>query len=581
MSIGFLNFDLPQPDWLNFGRTAEAEFENELTIEQTLAPVSGLIALRAVYHYEHVCRARWNAPAAHSTATRLLYGRGSPLPTPRRLIFTPALPVESAAWIRYGKAAPLPVDHRLVWGLAAHVIRDTRIVLPQTLDGLPKGWTFPWQRGASVEDSFRTRWQAGLWTPQWAGVAWGLAERQALYRTIPTSAALRWLLDERMRWGAGQGPPHGWRAPPYPPYLPGKHWGRLNFVCLSPGTLNFGNLCFGSSALLVPIRRSYRVLNQASLIRVSDEVDIPVTRLSVKLDQASWCWTLQATLPNQAAMALVPAYPGKVRATINGFAWDFIVDELTWNRRFGEWTATLNGRSPGAVYAEPYQPAKSYRETSAKTAEQLALQELGPGWSLDWQLPMWTVPAGVFQYENLTPIEAMNRIAKSAGGWLYADAQDDVLHVVPKWPQKPWAWTFIPDASLPSSYTLSEAQQPLISTAFESILISGGTAGIAVICTRAGTGGETVAPSVVDQLITDIAAAQARAVQELADWWPMKQYTLTLPLQAPPAGAGLLLPTTTFDFVDGEEDGFRGMVTGVSVDASWNQIVQNVEVVAV
>jgi hypothetical protein len=322
------------------------------------------------------------------------------------------------------------------------------------------------------------------------------------------------------------------------------------------------------------------VLNQSSLLRLSDTVDIPVTRLSVGLDQASWCWTLQATLPNPEAIALVPAYPGKVRATINGFSWDFMVDEVSWTRRFGEWTATLNGRSPAAQYAEPYAPARVYRETETKTAEQLVLQELGLGWTLDWQLPMWTVPEEVYQYENLTPIESMNRIAKSAGGWLYADSQANVLHIVPKWPQKPWAWTFIPDASLPSSYTLSENQQPVVSTAFESILVSGGVDGIAVICTRTGTGGESVAPAVVDRLITDMEPAQARAIQELADLWPVKQYTLTLPLQAQPTGAGLILPGTTFDFVDGETDGFRGMVTGVSINATWNNVQQTLEVVS-
>ena len=123
--------------------------------------------------------------------------------------------------------------------------------------------------------------------------------------------------------------------------------------------------------------------NTASLIRIRDEVDIPVTQLTVALDINSWCWTLRARLP-LSSIAGVPTYPGTVRATINGFAWDFIVDVLT------------------------------------------------------------------------------------------------------------------------------ETQQPTGNTAFERILISGGKEGGVVLATRAGTGGATTAPAVVDWLITDVPAAAGR-----------------------------------------------------------------------
>jgi len=87
------------------------------------------------------------------------------------------------------------------------------------------------------------------------------------------------------------------------------------------------------------------------------------------------------------------------------------------------------------------------------------------------------------------------------------------------------------------------------------VMVSGGVdGGIVTICKRTDTGGLTHAPSAVDTLITHIDAATPRAIQELADHWPMKSYTIELPLQATPAGAGLIEPGTVIDFADGEDD---------------------------
>ena len=362
----------------------------------------------------------------------------------------------------------------------------------------------------------------------------------------------------------------------------GKLWGRLNFVCPAGSFLNFGSLCFGSAMLAVPIRRSYRVINSAALIRVSDSADIPVSNLTVGIDWESWCWTLSATLMNRTGYERVPAAPGLVQATINGFVWRFVVDEVDYSRAFNDFGGQLTGRSPIALMAEPYSLAKSYWETSTKTAQQLMLQELPEGYSLSVSLPDWTVPAGVFKYENLTPMEALIRIAKSCGGKVYAHKTDQTLYAVPKWPRKPWDWLSSPaTVTLPSSYTLKENLKQQEGFEYEAIMVSGGVdSGIVAICKRAATGGLTHAPSVVDTLITHLDAAEPRAIQELADQWPMKRYTLELPLQATPAGAGLIEPGIVLDFADGEEDGWRGLVTGVTINATWDSVQQTVEVVA-
>lgn len=322
------------------------------------------------------------------------------------------------------------------------------------------------------------------------------------------------------------------------------------------------------------------MINTASLIRVADGADIPVSNLTVQIDRDSWCWSLSATLLGRAAHDLIPAYPGRVRATINGFAWEFIVDDRRYSRAFGRFEASITGRSPVAAISAPYAAPSSATVASLRTAAQLVTERLPMDWTLDWTLNDWTVPAGSFAYQNLTPMEQILRVVKATGGMVQADPTDLTLHTQRRWPQRPWAWTsFVPDASLPSSYTLTEALQPKLGAEYEAILVTGGVEGLAVIATRTGTGGATFAGGIADNLLTHLDPATERAAQELADQWPMKQYTLTLPLQASPAGAGLILPGTTFDFVDGE-DGWRGLVTGVSISANFNSIQQTLEVVS-
>ena len=577
MAGGYLNFEIPKPGWLDFGRSAAPA--NELTIQITLAPVVPTFSFFAGLRLKQVVAIR------HSTAIPL-----QQIPALRQQAAQPL-----SAGVGLQSQAGQPRTAALALKTQAGQPMGTGVGLrQQTGQPVGAGVGLKNQTGQPISAGVGLRQQTGqpvglgigLLSQSGQPVGLGVGLRQQAGHPLRMVALLQGgtgvIVQALLRvvWQQARLPPHGWRVPLLPNPLAGKKWGQLNFVCPKGGYLNFGQACFGARPLLVPVHRSYRVLNTFSLIRVSDGANIPVTRLLVALYRTAWCWTLQASLSTAAARALIPAYPGTVRATINGFAWDFVVDEAPWSRGFGRGSATLNGRSPAAAYAEPYASPKSYRESQTKTAEQLALQELGYGWSLDWQLPMWTVPAGVWQYENLTPIEALIRLAKAAGGWLYADKQVNVLHVVPKWPQKPWDWSFVPDASLPRSYTYHDTHQSTVNAAYESILVSGGKDGIAAVCTRTGTGGATVAPNtIIDTLVTHLDAATPRAIQELADLWPMKPGTITLPLQAQPEGAGLLLPGTTFDFVDNEDE-FRGLVEGVEIEAVFGKTTQTLEVVS-
>lgn len=604
MSGGVLNFSLPRPDWLNFGR--EALYGHDLTLTGVLSPPAGnfqftvitnhltlagvLAPPDGVFQFFRSVRLESSSGIRWQTAHPYRTDRATPLPSTAPITVaisitdqagTPIAPPIAAAWTAGQSVTPSSV---LSW--TSGNPQTARYSLAWTSGNLtPMAHALSWTQGQQALVGAALRYEAAQLTPGVTSIPFVTAmPRIAPAGKMAWASGVLWAHEEPLRHQQAMRPPRGWRIVPYPRPPSTKHEGRLNFVCPWPNDLNFGLKCLGSALMYPAIRRSYRVINSASLIRVSDSADIPCSSITIKLDRDSWAWSLSATLLGEAAHDLIPAYPGKVRATLNGFIWDFVIDDLRYSRAFGRFSATVSGRSPAAVMATPYAATRHYKENLLHTAQQLALQELVSGWQLDWAetLVDWTVPAKTFEYQGLAPIESICRIVKAAGGWVYADPTESVLHATPRWPAKPWDWTnAVPEISLPSSYTLTEERNAETGAEYDFIIVSGGTNnGVCVLVTRAGMPGTYPANAVVDSLITDITAAQARAVQEIADTWPLRRYRLSLPLQAHPDGAGLLMPGTIFDFVDGELDGWRGLVTGVSLSASRNSIRQDLEIVA-
>lgn len=577
--MGTLNFGLIWPDWLNFGR--EVAFDHELTIDVTLSPPDGLIRFYFPSRIEAVCSARWG------TSQEQVQERSIQFVETRSCENAISIPSKPGRICDHHDQCPW-IDGQLVFGISRIAWHDG--LIKTNAEGIP--WNagnpqsshsaFLWTTASPERSEPAISWNTATKELCESGWSWHTATPHRIDVYCPWDTAYLLCLDVPIGWQQARSPPRRWRRRNYVRSRSNKHEGRLNFGCPRPRWLNFGLTCFGSALLYPKIRRSYRVINTAALLRVADSADIPCSAISVSLDWVSWCWSLSATLIGRAAHDLVPAYPGKVRATLNGFSWDFVVDDLRYNRKFNEFSATISGRSPAAVMATPYAATRSYKETNLATAQQLAANELFSEWQLDWDETLidWTVPEGTYEYQNFTPIESIIRIVKSTGGRVYADATEDILHAIPKWPVTPWDWSnAVPDQSLPSSYTLTEQRNVATGSEYDCMVVSGGKDnGVCVLATREGMPGTYPANAIVDSLITDISPATARAKQEIADQWPMKHYTLSLPLQATPAGAGLLLPGTIFDFVDGD-DGWRGLVIGVKLIAGRNSIMQDLEVI--
>lgn len=393
----------------------------------------------------------------------------------------------------------------------------------------------------------------------------------------PPPGISRWVLPE---------PP-----PPSPCYTPSAH--LLFAVLAATGT----DLLFAcdkatnspppdGNTVRVPVRRVYFVINNVTLHRVPDGLPVPVYNVSLSLDTASWTWGFDAHLPDKAEALVAPGSgsgPVELLASINGTDFRVLAESISRERSFGEASIRVSGRGHNAVLAAPYAPVMNFQQLQARTARQLmddvlTLNGISLGWTVDWALMDWNVPAGVFARQG-TWIEALSAIAGAAGGYLMPHPSDPTIRVRPLYPVVPWAWdTVTPDFVLPVDAVARESLRWLEKPAYNRVFVSGQDFGVLGQVTRAGTAGEVLAPMVVDALITEAAAARQRGLAVLADTGHQIEVSLRLPVLAE---TGIIEPGAFVEYQDRSQGSTirrLGLVRSTQVEAGMPEVWQTLGV---
>ena len=392
------------------------------------------------------------------------------------------------------------------------------------------------------------------------------------------------------RFEDGWVPRPGIHVAPVPPIAPTPYWGaQLLFACppIAVPLLVFGlRQCEITpvGTVTVPVRRVYFVINDVSLRRVSDGADVPVFSLSLSLDTASWTWGFEASLPASAEALLDPgssAGPVALLASVNGADFHVLAESISRERSFGDASIKVTGRGRNAVLAAPYAPVMSFSNAEARTARQLMddllmINGVSLGWSVDWGLTDWNVPAGVFAQQG-TWIEALAAIAGAAGGYLIPHRTDTSLRVRHRYPVAPWNWgTVAPDFVLPVDAVARESLRWLEKPAYNRVFVSGQEVGVLGQVTRAGTAGDVLAPMVVDALITEAAAARQRGIAVLSDTGRQIEVSLRLPVLAE---TGIIEPGAFVEYQDGSVTRL-GLVRATQVQAGLIEVWQTLGVQA-
>jgi len=337
----------------------------------------------------------------------------------------------------------------------------------------------------------------------------------------------------------------------------------------------------GDYTYLIPTQRSYIVLNEIELKRVSDSVPIPATRLSLNIDADTWTWGFTASLPGSALDFVIgsPGAPVELNATLNGTQFILLCERVRRSDTFGKPTISISGRGQAAALDAPYTATRSLYSATAITAQQAAIAALDApdvpeGWSIDWNLIDWLLPAGVWSHQG-SPISAVTRIAQAAGGYVQADHYTQTLHVNPRYPLAPWLWgTALIDYEIPAAIASLEAIDWQDKPDYDAIYVSGETGGILARVKKTGSAGSLPAQMITDSLITHADAARQRGLSVLGDTGRIATLSLSMPILS---ASGVIMPGAMVDYVRGSAHRV-GIARSVSIEANYGTARQTVEV---
>lgn len=420
-----------------------------------------------------------------------------------------------AVRLRFGMAAQQHTGALLPWSAAPR--RDAAIAAPwadvprkcsgtllawshaQRLPAAPVG--IPWQQMPREIANARLVWSHAQrlpvpsvevpWSspprlPHDVALPWSMLPRRDAASDLPwhnppqklTRVRLPWGHASLVRWvvnSPGLDPPDP--SPPYQHQPPPGNLVALAFRCPRVAAVFPGNripIAFGRAQCFLawPRPRRYIVLNTASVVRLPERTPIAVSSGRISSARDTPLRTVDLDLADPAHLAWLKPDgdgPKSIEVNLNGHVFTFVIERWQRSRRHlkdggGGETVSVSGRSRPALLAEPYAPRRSHVSTSEKQGVQLIDDELDlTGFSADIDLPLgigaWAVPAGAWNYDGLTRLSAVVRVAEAAGAVVIAHPWDDVLLVRPLYPTSPWDWgVTAADVQIPDDVILDDGR---------------------------------------------------------------------------------------------------------------------------
>lgn len=537
--------------------------------------------------------------------------------------FQPAQPAAGATLARYQQALALQATTAARWQDAAtlgaasvghwqNTLRLSRAIATawqqgQRLGAVPSVGYYQQALPASASTATRMqqaqrlpaaavlqRMQEGFRTRAYSAQRMQQAQHLAasVHRTIGTATPLHKALGGRYQeaWPPRPGI-HSPTLPPQPPpcYDPSlpAHLvfaelqdaglpAHLVFACEREG----GEPVEPGETIVVPARRFCIVLNTITLHRVDTGAQLRAHAFSASLDFASWTWSWSASLHHDAEGLLgrdSAGDPAELQALVNGVQLRLRLENLELDERFlpqKRWA--VSGRGKASILAAPHAPIMSFGSTADRTAQQLAADVLtingvGIGWSLDWGIADWLVPAGAWALQG-SYIDAVNDIAAAAGGYVQAHPTDAVLRVLPRYPLPPWEWGSVtPDFEIPRGAAEVVGTKFVDKPAYNGVYVGGESVGVFGPFKRTGTDGATLAPQVTHPLITHSDAHRARAIAEISDTGSQEHVTLSMQVLAE---TGLIVPGQFVRYVGDRT--VMGIVRRTSIDLNRPKLRQTI-----
>ncbi len=477
----------------------------------------------------------------------------------------------------------LRIEQAAVWGagipIAAAVADGFKFLEP-----LPMARRALWESGAGISIARSSPWIYLIPRP----VRWDIPHektqpgpviaRQLVWRGMPVYRPLA----QRLPWGTGRPPAFVWPPPVSPeppvpePVEPYHGDPNLHLECLL--TAWGGYVPLYIPTVCTRRRRTWIVINEIVLRRLSDSAVIPCVSINVSSDIDSWAWGLSADVPLASSISLIHpgAGPVEVETVINGWTWRGMVEGYTEKRLHGQRVYAVSGRSRSALLASPYSTPRAYILNEDRTAQQLAELEVeGTGWSVDWDTVNWLIPAGAWAYNSETPMSALVKIAASVGAVIQTDPSGMLVRVVPRYAVSPWDWAAAtPDKIAPEDIVYETSSKWEARTLYQGVYVSGVNQGVLCRAYRSGTSGAPYDAMITDGLITHVDAGRERGRNQLARAGKWEIVGADLPVVA--SGPGVVTPGTLLR-IDAPVP-WIGQVISCKISAAPAYVRQSIEI---
>lgn len=529
----------------------------------------------------------WDAAAHQSVAKAPAWDQATPVGADLRAAWQDTTAASAAAaGAAWQDTAPVAADAGDRWQPTATLgfgTGDAWADVYPTAAGGPDHWQPTSPLGAST----RIAWDvtAAAWLVLRAG--WQAASPLHHAHAQPMRDARPGWAAVRDAWQQAMPPlPGYWTGPVNPPVPVVPHPVSLRFRCLLDHTthLVLGHTCqpvVPPRTGVIPVLEFYYVINSVSLVRADSGDAIPCRDLRVGISRDTPHWSWSASIPG-AARALLARDPDPVEliATLNGQALRLVVERTQRDRRVASDWIRASGRSRSAWLSAPYAASSARGNASSANAQQLAgealtINGIPIGWTLDWHVPDWLIPAGAWSHSG-TYMEAVVRIAEAAGGYVQAHPSDQVLHVLPLYPALPWELSSsVPDVVLPEDVVEVEGVELSDSPEYNAVYVEGlAGGGRRDRILRTGSLGDAMAPQVVDALATAVEMTRARGAAVLAAGGLQERVQIRMPVLS---YTGLILPGNVVDYT-AEGVTRRGISRSIDVEWSSPDLWQTIEV---
>jgi len=184
--------------------------------------------------------------------------------------------------------------------------------------------------------------------------------------------------------------------------------------------------------------------NSVIIFRVSDGKPINAISLSIINNANSWASTFTLNLATKESFeALIPKNGEfqEVGAIINGHEFHFIVESWNTSRSYASASWSVSGRSLIAYFSSPHSEVSSGVINTTGSLHQLALQQLdSTGWTLEWNVADYVVPADTYTYNNKNRVNILSDFANAVGASLSSHPKDKIIYVDYKYLISPWEW---------------------------------------------------------------------------------------------------------------------------------------------